>query len=167
MKNYLLIGCILLLIISLFFSVKEGAVNPNQKEQVPENLRLLEEVYRKKIFETVSEIVNTGINAENIKNPSCKAECVIDEEKIRRSLSVIDKAHVGLIVSFIHSIFNDNETLKFVSQLLGPNSPLLNRPPLNATKEELRIIMVIINNLKRNKNFMSLLNKVNILVKNM
>lgn len=163
MKNYILIGCILLLIISLFFSVKEGVDNP--KEQVPQNLRTLEEVYRKKIYDVVSEIVNTGINEENIKNPACRSECVIDQEKIRRSLSFIDQAYVVFIVGFINNIFNDDATLKFITEILGPNSPLLNRPPLNITNEELRILMIIINNLKRNKNFMSLLNKVNLLVK--
>lgn len=166
MKNYILIGCILLLIISLFFSVKEGVDNTNQNgAQPPENLRVLEEEYRKKIYETVSGIVNTGINEEFMKNPSCKAECIIDQEKVWRSISVIEQAHVVLILSFINNIFNDDATLKFITDLLGPNSPLLNRPPINATQEELRIMLLIINNLKRNKNFMSILNKVNILAK--
>ena len=70
--------------------------------------------------------------------------------KIRRYISFIDQAHVVFIVGFIN-IFNDDATLKFITEILGPNSPLLNRPPLNITKEELRVLMTIINNLKRNK----------------
>ena len=165
MKNQILIGCILLLTISLFFSVKEGVDNTNEKEtQVPEKLRTLEEDYRKKIYQTVSETVNNGLNEEFMKTPSCKAECVIEQEKISRSLYTIEQAHSVLIVRFLYSILNDDDSLNFVTDLLGPNSPL-NRPPINATKEELRMIIRIINNLKKNKNFMSLLNKVNNLVK--
>jgi hypothetical protein len=168
MKNYILIGCILLLTVSLFFSVKEGADNQNTQNnepQVPEKLRALEETYKKKIYETVTEIVNKGLNEEFIKTPSCKAECVLDEEKIRRSLSVIDQAHVVLIISFLYNLLNDDASLKFITGMLGPNSQLVNRPPINVTKEELRVVVIIINNLKKNKNFMSLLNKVNNLVK--
>jgi hypothetical protein len=168
MKNYILVACILLLTVSLFFPVKEGADNENTQNnepQVPEKLRALDEVYKKKLYETVSEIVSKGLNEEFIKTPVCKAECVLDEEKIRRSLSVIDQAHVVLIITFLYNLLNDNESFKFITELLGPNSQLVNRPPINVTKEELRTIVNIINNLKKNKNVMSLLNKVNNLVK--
>jgi len=168
MKNYILTGCILLLTISLFFPVKEGADNENTQNnepQVPEKLRALDEVYKKKLYETVSEIVSKGLNEEFIKTPACKAECVLDEEKIRRSLSVIDQAHVVLIISFLYNLLNDDASLKFITGMLGPNSKLVNRPPINVTKEELRVIVIIIKNLKKNKNFMSLLNKVNNSVK--
>jgi hypothetical protein len=128
--------------------VKEGVDNP--KEQVPDILRYLEEVYRKRIHDVVSEIVNTGINEENIKNPACRSRMRYRSGKIRRYISFIDQAHVVFIVGFIN-IFNDDATLKFITEILGPNSPLLNIPPLNITKEELRVLMTIINNLKRNK----------------
>ena len=61
--------------------MKEGVDNTNPKEQVPDILRYLEEIYRKRIHDVVSEIVNTGINEENIKNLRVEAECVIDQEK--------------------------------------------------------------------------------------
>jgi uncharacterized membrane protein YheB (UPF0754 family) len=150
--------------------MKEGVDNPTKKEtkneiKDPEILRTLEEDYRKKIYETVSETVNNGLNEEFMKTPSCKAECVIEQEKISRSLYTIEQAHTTFIVRFLYSILNDDDSLKFVTDMLEKNSELLNRPPINATKEELRMIIRIINNLKKNKNFMSLLNKVNNLVK--
>jgi hypothetical protein len=109
----------------------------------------LEEDYRKKIYETV----NNGLNEEFMKTPSCKAECVIEQEKISRSLYTIEQAHTTLIVRFLYSILNDEDSLNFVTDMLGTNSPLLNRPPINATKEELRMIIRIINNLKKKQKF--------------
>jgi len=152
MKNHILIACIILLTVSLFFSVKEGEENQNTQNEakVPEVLRTLEQEYRKKMYETTSETVINGLNKENIKTPACNAECVIDQEKISQSL---------------YTILNDVETLNFVTEMLGDNSPLLNRPPINIKKEELRMIIRIINNLKKNKIFMGLLDKVNNLVK--
>jgi hypothetical protein len=45
----------------------------NPKEQVPQNLRSLEE--------KILRLHRHYVNEENIKNPACRAECVIDEEK--------------------------------------------------------------------------------------
>ena len=167
MKNHILIACIILLTVSLFFSVKEGEENQNTQNEakVPEVLRTLEEDYRKKIYETTSETVINGLNKENIKTPACNAECVIDQEKISQSLYTIDNAHSLFLVRVLYTILNDVETLNFVTEILGDNSPLLNRPPINIKKEELRMIIRIINNLKKNKIFMGLLDKVNNLVK--
>ena len=166
MKNQILIACIILLTVSLFFSVKEGVDNTTQSEvKFPKILRTLEQEYRTKIYETTSETVINGLNKENIKSPACNAECLIDQEKISQSLYTIDQAHSVFLVRVLYSILNDDETLNFITEMLGDNSPLLNRPPMNVKKEELRMIIRIINNLKKNKIFMGLLNKVNNLVK--
>ena len=147
--------------------MKEGANNPNQKKdiQIPDKIRTLDEVYKKRFYEEINEMVNKGINEKLIKTPSCKEECFIDEKKIRRSLYIIDESRLMFILSVIHNILNDDTTLKYITEMIGPNSQLVNLPPINATKDELNNIILIINNLKKNKNFMSLLNKVNKLVK--